>query len=287
MGCLINRAVKVVIKMDYEELRPLILESLKNSGETQIIPLLNDVERIALQKGHYQNAQTWSYGGQATVNRMPREDREKVREIANDLIVEGILGWGISESQPGPPFLKVTRYGKECIDKEGPQPYDPDGYLKYLKSEIPNIDDIIFMYITESVNAYLRGLMLSSTVMLGGASEKAFLLLFETFTNALSDAKKKQEFVDKLNAPIKKKIDLLRQEFESLKNNRQIPRHLADDLDIQLDGICNFIRTCRNDVGHPSGRIIERGLAYANLRLFIPYCKRIYDLMDHFNNNPV
>jgi len=41
--------------MDYEELRPLVLESLKNSAETQIINLLNDVERIALQKGYYPN----------------------------------------------------------------------------------------------------------------------------------------------------------------------------------------------------------------------------------------
>ena len=270
--------------MDYEELRPLVLESLKNSAETQIINLLNDVERIALQKGYYQNASSWSYGGQVTEHKMPKEDREKVREIINDLVVEGILGWGINEHNPGPPFLKVTRYGQECINKEGPQPYDPEGYLKYLKSEIPNVDDIILVYITESLHAYLRGLMLSSTVMLGGASEKAFLLLFESYVNSITDGEKKRDFKSKLNLPIKRKIDLLRKEFEILKKNKQLPKNLADDLEIQLDGICNFIRTCRNDVGHPTGRKIDRSLAYANLRLFIPYCKRVYDLIEHFNS---
>ncbi len=271
--------------MDYEELRPLVLESLKNKGENDVMSLINDVERIAVNRGYYQNYPEWSYAGYGFKHKMPVEEREKVREIINDLVVEGILGWGTNEFSPGPPFLKVTRYGKECIDKEGPQPYDPGGYLKYLKSEIPNIDDIILIYISESLNAYLKGLMLSSTVMLGGASEKAFLLLFESYTCALPDPEKKKRFTDKLNARIKQKIDMLRQEFETLKKEKKIPKELADDLEIQLDGICNFIRTCRNDVGHPSGRKIDRSLAYANLRLFIPYCRRIYDLIEYFSNS--
>ena len=269
--------------MDYEELRPLVLESLKNSGN-QVVVIMNDVERIAVNKGYYQNFPEWQYGGQSTKHQMPKEDREKVREIINDFVIEGILGWGIDELNPGPPFLKVTRYGKKCIDKQSPQPYDPDGYLEYLKSEIPDIDDIILMYISESLHAYLRGLMLSSTVMLGGASEKAFLLLFESYTNALLNPEKKKKFTARLTAPIKRKIDMLRQEFEILKKDNQIPKELADDLEIQLDGICNFIRNCRNDVGHPSGRKIDRSLAYANLRLFVPYCRRIYDLIEYFSN---
>ncbi len=273
--------------MDYEELRPLVFEALKNSEETQVINLLNAVEDLAVKKGYYQNFPIWGYGSQITEHKMPREDREKVREIINDLVIEGILGWGINEHNSGPPFLKVTGYGKECINQENPQPYDPEGYLQYLRSEITSLDDIILMYITEALHGYLRGLFLSSTVMLGGASEKAFLLLFEAYTNALSDDKKKKEFTDKLNLQIKQKIYLLRQEFDFLKERKYFPKNLSDDMEIQLDGIYNFIRTCRNDVGHPSGRKIDRGLAYANLRLFVPYCKRIYNLIDHFNKNKV
>lgn len=216
---------------------------------------------------------------------MPQDDREKVREIINDLLVEGIIGWGINESNPAPPHLKVSRHGKEVLKYGHPQPYDPDGYLKYLKKEIPNLDDTIFMYMAESLNAYLRGLMLSSTVMLGGASEKAFLLLRDSFLNSIADETKKNDMEKKIKERRTIKTQFIK--FRSYLNRirKDLPNHLSDDLDTQLDGVFNNIRNCRNDVGHPTGRKIERTLAFNNLRLFIPYCKRIYDLIEHFNNN--
>lgn len=271
--------------LDYEELRPIVLDTLKEQPETQIINILNRTEGLAINKGYYKDVKEWQYMGQVTKHKMPSEDREKIREIINDLVVEGILGWGINEHNPGPPFLKVTRYGQVCLSHAEPQPYDPDGYLKYLKSEIPNVDGTVIMYITESLNAYLRGLTLSSTVMLGGASEKAFLLLLESFTNAISDPTKKAQFENNTKGQIKKKSDEFRKTIIQIR--KTLPKPLSDDLDTQLDGIFNFIRTCRNDVGHPTGRKIERSLAYANLRLFVPYCKRIYELIEHFKNNTI
>ena len=62
---------------------------------------------------------------------------------------------------------------------------------------------------------------------------------------------------------------------------------VADDLDIQLDGVFNLIRNTRNDAGHPTSTNIDRRLAYANLQLFIPYCSRIYNLIAYFNNNAI
>lgn len=269
--------------MDYEEIRPIVLDALKEEPETQVINILDRTERLAINKGFFKDAQTWYYG--VTPHKMPRDDREKTREIINDLVIEGILGWGNDERNSGPPFLKVTAYGRECLSHADPQPYDPDGYLKYLKSEILNLDDTITMYIAESLMAYLRGLTLSSTVMLGGASEKAFLLLLESFTNAISDTTKKVQFENNTKGPVKKKFDEFRKTIIQIR--KTLPRSLSDDLEIQLDGIFNFIRTCRNDVGHPTGRKIDRNLAYANLRLFVPYCKRTYELIDYFKNNNI
>lgn len=272
-----------MIILDYEELRPLVLDVLKGEPETSVIDILDRTERLAINKGFFKDAPTWSYG--ITTHKMPREDREKTREMINDLVIEGILGWGLNERNPGPPFLKVTTYGQVCLSHAEPQPYDPDGYLKYLKSEIPNLDETVTMYIAESLIAYLRGLTLSSTVMLGGASEKAFLLLLESFTNAISDPAKKTQFENNTKGPVKKKFDEFRKIIIQIR--KTLPRPLSDDLDIQLDGIFNFIRICRNDVGHPTGRKIERSLAYANLRLFVPYCKRIYELIDYFKTNNI
>ena len=267
-------------------MRPFIFEALKREKETNIIKLLNAVEEYALSKGFFRDCRKWSYS-LGPEHQMPIEDREKVREIINDLITEGILGWGKDEQNPGPPWLKVTRHGNTILEHGEPQPYDPDGYLKYLKSGIPNIDDTIMMYLTESLNAYLKNLILSSTVMLGGASEKAFLLLFEAFTNSIADERKKESFERKMGAPLKYKMDLLRTELTELRKSKVLPKGISDDLEIQLDGICNLIRNCRNDVGHPTGKRIDRMLAFANLRLFIPYCKTIYNLIDFFEKHKI
>jgi len=273
--------------MDYEELRPLVLDILRGNHETQIVNVLAGVENLANQKKLYEGNPTWGSLGSSQTHTMPREDMEKVREIVSDLLMEGILMWGISSSQPGPPFFKVTRHGKMVLQHGEPQPYDPDGYLRYLKQEIPTIDETIFMYMAESLHAYLRGLMLSSTVMLGGASEKTFLLLKESFIAAIADQKRREEVEKKFNAArgVKHQFDLFREYIEQIR--KTLPKNLSDDLSIQLDGIFNFIRTCRNDVGHPSGRKIDRSLAFNNLRLFVPYCKRSYELMAHFQSNSV
>jgi hypothetical protein len=272
--------------MDYEELRPFVLGALKQKPETQVIELLNLVENLVLSKGFYSGATSWSYGGQVTEHKMPQEDREKVREIIGEFIVEGILTWGINELNPGPPFLKVTKYGQDCLLAGDVLPHDPDGYLKYLRGEIPAIDETILMYVTESLQTFLKGNLLASTVMLGGASEKAVLLLIESFTDAISDSNEKQQFEREIERyGILRKFEEFKKKLDSVK--AKIPRSLSDDLDIQLDGIFNLIRNCRNDVGHPTGRKIERRLAFANLQLFIPYCKRIYDLIEYFNNNQI
>jgi hypothetical protein len=88
--------------MEYEELRPFILETLKREKETNIIKLLNAVEEYALSKGFFQECPEWYYSS-SDRHKMPRNEREKVREIINDLITEGVLSWGINELNPGPP----------------------------------------------------------------------------------------------------------------------------------------------------------------------------------------
>src|SRR6266568_4481908 len=208
---------------------------------------------------------------------MPDQDLEKVREIISELVIQGILIWGWNLENPAPPFLRITQYGRESLRAGQPIPHDPDGYLSYLKKEIPTVDETILVYVSEALQAYLRGLTLSSTVMLGGAAEKAFLLLIDSYANAITDVRKQERFRKEASGPIKRKIDAFRREVATFRS--RLPRSLEDDLDIQLDGILNLIRNCRNDVGHPTGRRIDRQLAYANLRLFVGYCKRAYDLM--------
>ncbi len=227
------------------------------------------------------------YPGQATTHRMPREDREKVREIIMNLMIEGIFSPGMNEANPNLPFLKVTRHGKEVLEAGQPIPYDPDGYIAHLKREVPSVDSVILTYVTESLQCFIRGNILASATMLGVASEKAVLLLIDAYVAAISDPARKQALEEKFEKAfsILRKFELLRREFEPVK--RDLRTNVADDLDIQLDGVFNLIRNTRNDAGHPTGNKIERRQAYANLQLFIPYCKTIYNLISYLKCNPM
>jgi hypothetical protein len=214
---------------------------------------------------------------------MPQDDREKVRQIVWEFILQGILAIGLDELNPDFPFVSITEHGKQVLESGQTLPYDPDGYLKKLRTEIPNLDPIIEMYLSESLQAYLKGLIFSSAVMLGVASEKAFLILLEAFTNALTDPQKKQRFLSiQESIQTKRKFDQLKNEIMAIRST--LPRELSEDLESQFDGIFNLIRITRNDAGHPTGRRIERGVQYTNLQLFILYCKRIYGLIDYFRH---
>lgn len=275
--------------MDYEELRPLVLEAIKlqmSSGNLQLVDIINQTDTVARSKGFFVNVTPWRYGGFSTEHYMPIDDREKVRQIVWELILQGILAIGLNEMNPSFPFVSVTEHGRQVLDSGQTLPYDPDGYLKRLKTEIPNLDPLIDMYVSESLQAYLKGLMFSSAVMLGVASEKAFLILLETFTNAIIDPTKKARFQRlQENMRTKHKFDQMKNEIVALRAS--LPRDLSEDLESQFDGIFNLIRITRNDAGHPTGKKIERGVAYTNLQLFILYCKRIYGLIDYFQKNRI
>ena len=272
--------------MESEELRPIVLQILKNwTGQTslQIVSLTNAVEDFGAKKGIYpEHTGTLSLGTGREI-RMPEEDRVKVRQIVWQLIIEGILVPGVSDLQPDLPFLTVTEYGRKCLEEEGITPHDPDGYLKYVRDQVPSLDPIAEIYIAEALHAYRMGLMLSSTVMLGAASEKAFNILFDTYVSAIQDGNRKSRLQGVQDRFIKPKFEAFRKDFELVK--KTLPKDLSENVELQLDAVFNLIRITRNDAGHPTGGKIDRGLAYSNLRIFVPYLKRIYDLIGHFSKN--
>ena len=120
---------------------------------------------------------------------------------------------------------------------------------------------------------------LAATVMLGVASEHSFLLLLEA---AESNGKYGARF-----ASAAKERSLL-QKFRTFKSAldqhvlADLPREVQEDLDIDLAGILSVIRTFRNDSGHPSGKILSREQTYVLLQMFVPYCNKIYQLIDFF-----
>lgn len=89
-------------------------------------------------------------------------------------------------------WYQVTDYGRRFLQTSEYSPYDPDGYLRRLKLEISDVDEIIFRYVEESLKCLRMDCLLAAAVTIRCASEKAMLLLIEQFGQAIIDPKEKR-----------------------------------------------------------------------------------------------
>lgn len=124
--------------------------------------------------------------------------------------------------------------------------------------------------------------------MLGAASEKAILILIETYGNRIKDEKNREAFFSRVN---NKMISIKYDEFKrSYKSSHTKPKDLTlvQDLEQLLDGAFNFYRHTRNVVGHP--QIIpnlDTAIVLANIGQFVVYIEKIYNLIEFYNTNDV
>jgi hypothetical protein len=147
-----------------------------------------------------------------------------------------------------------------------------------IRENVPDIDEITLFYLKEAMQAFLVGCRLSSAVMLGVALEYSLESLYEiinqnpAYKTHFQSVSKEQTLLRKFNK--------FKQKLEEKKSD--LPKELKEDLDTNLDMIVSLIRNYRNESGHPNGKVISREQCYVNLQLFIPCCKKIYDLMKFF-----
>ena len=216
-------------------------------------------------------------------------DWPTIQQIIHELYVEGIINPG-QKIRPhitgttnllGFPLFHVTAYGEKVLENTEYQPHDQDGYLQKIKTEISIIDPVIIRYLEECLSCFRRNLLLSSAVMLGCASEKAVLLLIETFGATLQGAQKTAFEKETNTFIISRKYKSLWSRLEPI--SKSLPDNLGDNLESIIHNTFDIIRTTRNDAGHPSGNIIEKETVHANLLLFPIFCKRIYKLIDYFS----
>jgi hypothetical protein len=210
---------------------------------------------------------------------LSRHDSEVFLELFWDLFRQGIITLGYNDSNREFPFFRITSFGKNLL--EGQNPYffhDVSTYEKVIISSIPQIEPITLIYLKEAMQAFMSGCLLSSSVMLGVATEHSFLRLLEvvesntTWGSLFKNAISQKTILPKLNK-FKNILD---------QNSNILPSDVKEDLDTNFSGIISMIRTFRNESGHPSGRIISREQCYILLQLFIPCCKKIYQLIGVF-----
>jgi hypothetical protein len=269
------------LPLSYEQLRSLMLEALgKLEQPSQIDGLNRLLGRLACEK----NLVPDPNGPDPNRNAMYFLDQHDValaQDIFWDLIIEGVIrpGLGQDSGNSNLPHFHVTDYGKEQIKHGTGSPHDPDGYLSRLQTDVPTLHPVIMTFMNECLRTFRIGCLLSSAVMLGCASEKAFLLLLDSYATALPSAKEKQ---------VRKKIEgkFIKTQYEEFTKMMQghlrasLPNELDDGLANILLGVFEMIRAERNDAGHPTGKTPSRELAFANISVFPGYVKRIYELIE-------
>jgi hypothetical protein len=207
-------------------------------------------------------------------------------DIIWDLIIEGVLRPGVGDdSNVSLPHLHLTPYGKNAV-KGVVTPHDPDGYLRRLNELVPNADPVIIQYIEESAHTLRVNCLLSSTVSLGCASEKAFLVLADAYAAALNSADSSQ-----FQKEIEKdwKVSKQHEVFMKWYDNKLKARLKAekvdwkDELESALNSIFDYFRGVRNEAGHPSGVQFKRDLVNHHLMVFPSYLRAIYNLIEWMN----
>ena len=167
-------------------------------------------------------------------------------------------------------------------------PAEIEKFPQTLKERVPSCDGVVLWFFQEALRCYKAGSPAGAAFMLGAASEKAILLLIETYGNRIKNQKNREGFFSRVNnRMISVKYDEFKRSYKSA-NPKPNELTLVQDLEQLLDGAFNFYRHTRNAVGHP--QIIpdlDQGVILANLGQFIVYVERIYGLIEFYNANEI
>jgi hypothetical protein len=219
-------------------------------------------------------------GGNPNFTHLSDNDSELFLEVFWSLFREGIITLGLNDMNRDFPHFRVTEFGRRLIVHQ--QAYffhDVSSYERAIRMEVPAIDDITVLYLKEAMQSFKTGCVLASTVMLGVATEHTFLLLLDTIERSQSHGPtfarvgRERTILQKFN------------KFKTILDGQvgNLSPEIKEDLDTHFAGILSIIRTFRNQAGHPTGKIIDREQAYVLMQLFIPYCKKMYQLRAYFS----
>lgn len=259
----------------YEEIRQAVIQILADSNDgSQYENLkLNLASSFEAEEGRAKSRDFYSSSS------LSNQDANLLLEVFWGLFREGIITLGINDSNREFPWFRVSEFGKKVLKNQDPYFFqDVATYESLVKSRISKIDSATLLYLKEAVQAFKSGCVLSSTVMIGVATEHSFLLLIETIEkNSIYSATFKKVYSER---GILRKINAFKKILDG--NSTLLPSNVKEDLDTQFTSVLTMIRNFRNESGHPSGKIVGREQCYILLQLFIPCCEKIYQMIDVF-----
>ena len=249
----------------------MVLDDLRLRSSGQWIELVQNVQKALLQA----KVISAELQGEAV-----REFKEQVREVMWELLVRGVLVFGSDSYNPNFPHYRLTERGVREVMDTGPQPHDPVGFLKLLRSKAPGLDPVIDGYVVEAVTTFNAGCLRASAVMLGCASEALIGVLGSELANRHPEPRHREAIQKSQDAlSINRRFTAIRLALDALPwkgdHSDTVARHLP--------GIFDLVRQQRNDAGHPSidkrPDEIQREEVFVSLRLFVEYARRVLELI--------
>jgi hypothetical protein len=166
-----------------------------------------------------------------------------------------------------------TERGLQWIKGAEPIPEAVTEYLKFLREHVPTLDDVIFQYILEALEAFNREAYFAAAVMVGAASEKAVYLLAASLLNALKPSRRRATLETALNKrQLFALLDCVRKTIEdgSAGNPALIPYSVSEGAAPHLASLFEAIRVQRNDAVHPMNAVVSASSVRLMLHSF-PY----------------
>ena len=224
------------------------------------------------------------YFPEAVTNAIPPDSRPSQAQITQTLwalVGRGLVYIDISQPAPENWEWRLTNAGTASAKDEQFNPDDPERYLARLRLNVPDVSDLVLRYASEAVHSYTHECYLASAVMLGVASEAAFLEMAQASANWLgATGKRLQEVLGDPRQPYVRKFQEFRKRIEPRKAD--FPPELADGMSLTFDSVLDLLRISRNEAGHPTGKDISREDQYISLQMFARYLQRLYDLRSFF-----
>ncbi|MFH1009732.1 MAG: hypothetical protein V1784_00680 [bacterium] len=228
------------------------------------------------------------YLGEPLASLLPADQRptdQQIMEAVWSLISQGLAYIDYRQRATENWYLFLTKAGLAAARDEAVNPDNSGEYLGQMASRVREASETVMQYTREAVNSYTSRCYLASTVMLGVASEAAFLEMARSFASWLpnNQGKKFERIIEDRQTNYISKFSEFRKRIEAHKSS--IRPDLSDNMSLTMDSVLDLLRSNRNDAGHPTGKRFSRDDAFVNLQMFARYLQRLYELKKFFDSD--